>query len=590
MLLDGINDAKDIKRLAIDELCVLCDEIRQVLINKLSNTGGHVGSNLGVVELTAALHYVFDSPYDKIIWDVSHQCYAHKILTGRKDAFIKPEMYKTVTGFTNKHESGHDFFTVGHTSTSVSAALGFARSRDTLKGKENIIAVIGDGALGGGQALEGINTLGEYEGNFILIINDNNQSVAENHGGLYKHLKALRDTEGESPDNIFRCFGLEYHYLGDGHDVKALTRLFEKVKDITHPVVLHIHTLKGKGLPYAEENKEDWHSGAPFFIADGTPKNGYPVYDTTVFDSLENLLDTDPSAIVLTAGTPRALGYVGEKRESRAKEGRFIDVGIAEQNAMGIAGGIAGYGGNAVFGVYAPFLQRAYDQLSHDICLNSNPVTLLVLLPGAYGMKSNTHLGLCDIQLLSHIPNLIYLCPCDKQEYLAMLRYATAQKEYPVAIRVPCRFYEGSAEDDTDYSDINRARVMKQGKDCALIATGSLIPKAMEAARRYKEVSGRDITVINPRFLTGIDASLLWRLKKDHSLVITWEDGELYGGYGQNIASYYADCGMKVLNFGITKEFHSDFNADDLLADNGISAENLITILSEYFPSGKVQG
>ncbi len=590
MLLDGINDAKDIKRLAIDELCVLCDEIRQVLINKLSNTGGHVGSNLGVVELTAALHYVFDSPYDKIIWDVSHQCYAHKILTGRKDAFIKPEMYKTVTGFTNKNESEHDFFTVGHTSTSISAALGFARSRDTVNGKENIIAVIGDGALGGGQAFEGINTLGEYEGNFILIVNDNDQSVAENHGGLYKHLKTLRDTKGESPDNIFRCFGLEYHYLDDGHDVKALTKLFEGVKDVTHPVVLHIHTVKGKGLIYAEQNKEDWHSGAPFFVEDGTPKNGYPKYDTTVFDSLENLLDNDPTAIVVTAGTPRALGYVGERREYRAKTGRFIDVGIAEQNAMGLAGGIAGYGGNAVFGVYAPFLQRAYDQLSHDICLNKNPLTLLVLLPGAYGMKSNTHLGLCDIQLLSHIPNLVYLSPSDKEEYLAMFRYAVSQKAHPVAIRVPCRFYESSVADDTDYSLINKARVMRRGKDCALIATGTLIPKAMEAARRYKEVSGRDITVINPRFLTGLDAELLWKLKKDHSLVITWEDGELYGGYGLNVASYYADSGVKVLNFGITKEFHSDFNADELLADNGISVENLINILSGYFPSEKVQG
>lgn len=578
--LDRINGPEDLKKLDVEQLAELADETRAALIEKLSNTGGHVGSNLGVVELTVALHYVFDSPKDKIVWDVSHQSYVHKMLTGRKSAFLNPGNYKDVTGFTNPGESEHDLFTVGHTATSVSLALGLAKGRDASGGTENVVAVIGDGSLSGGQALEGLNYAGEYDKNLIIILNDNEQSVAENHGGLYRTLKNLRESEGKSPNNIFRSFGLDYRYLDDGHNVGKLVEFFENAKNSEHPIVLHIHTVKGKGLRYAEENREDWHSGAPFNISDGTPKNGYPKYDTTVHDSLLNLIEKDKNAIVLTAGTPRALGFVGEEREKLELCGRFVDVGIAEENAMGMSSGIAAYGANAVFGVYAPFLQRAYDQLSHDVCLNNNPATILVLLPGAYGMKSNTHLGLCDIQMITHIPNVVYLAPTTRQEYLKMFDYAVSQKEHPIAVRVPVRFVDGE-EDNTDYSVMNKSKVLQKGTGVAIIAVGAMIFKATEVAKEYKKRYNKNITVINPVFLTGTDDELLLSLQSEHKLVITLEDGELDGGYGQRIALFYGDKDMQVKCFGVSKKFHSDFNADALLAENGISVDGIIEYIEE---------
>lgn len=579
MYFETIDSPKDVKRLSAEQLKTLADEMRAALIDRLSRTGGHVGSNLGVVELTVALHYVFDSPADKIVWDVSHQCYPHKMLTGRRTAYTDPAHYHDVTGFTNPKESEHDWFIVGHTATGVSMAMGLAVARDTFGSKENIIAVVGDGALGGGEAYEGLNTAGEYNGNLIVIVNDNDQSVAENHGGLYKVLKELRESGGNSERNFFKGLNLDYRYLDDGHDIVKLIDLLESVKGIDHPIVLHIHTIKGKGLPYAEKNREDWHSGAPFCIEDGSPKNGYPQYDTTVHDSLTELLRRDKNAIVISAGTPRALGFVGEERAEWEAKGRFIDVGIAEENAVAMASGIARYSGTAVFGVYAPFLQRAYDQLSHDLCLNNNPATILVLLPGVYGMKSNTHLGLCDIQMISHIPNIVYLEPSCKEEYRQMFRYATAQRKHPTAIRVPVRFTESGMPDDTDYSQLNRFHMIRRGTGIAVIAVGSLIPVAKETARRYREKTGRDITVIHPRFLTGVDEGMLDSLRSDHSLVITLEDGETDSGFGARIASYYGTSGIRVKNLGISKEFHSDFNAEELLAENGISVSQLLAYI-----------
>lgn len=582
MYLETINSPEDVKKVPREALQTLADETRAALIEKLSRTGGHVASNLGVVELTVALHRVFDSPRDKIIWDVSHQCYAHKILTGRRQAFTDPAHFKDVTGFTNPLESEHDWFTIGHTATSISLALGMAAARDTQGGAENIIAVIRDGALGGGEAYEGLNTAGEYSGNLIIILNDNDQSVAENHGGLYRVLRRLRESGGTAGQNLFKGLDLDYRYLENGHDIAALTALLEDVRNIDHPIVLHIHTTKGKGLPYAEKDAENWHSGSPFHIKDGVPKNGYPVYDTTVYDSLVDLMNRDQNAVVLTAGTPRAMGFVGEDRAEWERKKRFIDVGIAEENAMAMASGIARAGGTAVFGVYAPFLQRAYDQISHDLCLNNNPATILVLLPGVYGMKSNTHLGLCDIQMLTHIPNLVYLAPSSKEEYLQMFRYAATQRNHPTAIRVPVRIMEEGAPDNTDYSQLNRFKVLHRGKGVALIAVGALIPIAKAAAREYLETTGRDITVINPCFLTGIDRELLDELKRDHRLVITMEDGELDGGFGERIASYYGDSEMRVKNLGVSKAFHSDFNAESLLAENGISVEQISELIRDY--------
>ena len=451
MYLENINGPADIKKLEVSQLQVLADETRAALINKISKAGGHQGPNLGVVELTVAFHYVFDSPKDKIVFDVSHQCYPHKILTGRKEAFLDEAHFGDVTGYTNPNESEHDMFIVGHTSTSVSLALGLAKGRDLNKRSENIIALIGDGSLSGGEALEALDYAGEYDRNLIIIVNDNDQSIAENHGGLYKTLKKLRESNGTAEDNLFRAMGLDYHYLDDGHDTAKLVELFESVKDIDHPVVLHIHTIKGKGLPYAEKDRESWHAGGPFHVEDGSPLYPYEGGESVVFNCLKELLDTNENAIVLNAATPMGLGFVQGVREEYVDRGQFIDVGIAEENAVAMAGGIARNGGTAVFGTFAPFFQRTYDQMSHDVCLNDSPATFLILSPGAYGMNSNTHIALCDIQMFAHIPNLVYLAPASNEEFTQMFRYATTQKQHPVAIRVVDNLKSTGVADDTDY-------------------------------------------------------------------------------------------------------------------------------------------
>lgn len=582
MYLENINGPEDIKKLNLDELEVLADETRTALINKISKAGGHNGPNLGMVEVTVALHYVFNSPKDKIVFDVSHQCYPHKILTGRKEAFLDENHFNDVTGYTNPNESEHDIFTVGHTSTSISLALGLAKGRDVNKENENIIAIIGDGSLSGGEALEGLDYAGEYNKNLIIIANDNDQSIADNHGGLYKSLKELRETNGESTNNIFKSFGLDYRYLEDGHDISKLVELFQSVKNIDHPIVLHIHTIKGKGLHYAEQNREMWHAGGPFNVEDGSPKFQFEEEEDAVADSIKNLMDTNPKAVVVNAATPMGLGMVKGVREEYENRGQFVDVGIAEENAMAMISGISRNGGIAVFGTFAPFLQRTYDQLSHDLCLNDNPATILVLSPGVYGMNSNTHIALCDIQEFAHVPNLIYLAPSSTEEYKKMFEFSTTQKEHPVAIRVPGNMISSGVKDITDYSIYNKNKVMKNGSKVAIFAVGILVPMAMRIAKNVKDDIGLDITVVNPLFLTGLDEQLLNRLKENHDLVITIEDGELMGGYGQNIASFYGDTDMKVKNYGISKAFHTDFEADKLLEENGISVDKISKVIEEY--------
>ena len=591
MYLEKINGPEEIKKLNLEELKCLADETRTSLINKISKAGGHNGPNLGMVEVTVALHYVFNSPKDKIVFDVSHQCYPHKILTGRKDAFLYEEHFHDVTGYTNPNESEHDIFTVGHTSTSISLSLGLAKGRDVNKQNDNIIAIIGDGSLSvywGGMpqemftALEGLDYAGEYNKNLIIVVNDNDQSIADNHGGLYKSLKELRKTNGRTSNNIFKSFGLDYRYLEDGHDIEKLVDLFQGVKDIDHPIVLHIHTIKGKGLPYAEKNREMWHAGGPFNVEDGSPKFQFEDEEDVVADSIKYLMDTNPKAVVVNAATPMGLGMVKGVREEYEKRGQFVDVGIAEENAMAMISGIAKNGGTAVFGTFAPFLQRTYDQLSHDLCLNDNPATILVLSPGVYGMNSNTHIALCDIQEFAHVPNLIYLAPSNTEEYKKMFEFATTQKEHPVAIRVPGNITSSGIEDSTDYSIYNKNKVMCEGSKVALFAVGILVPMAMEIAKKVKEDIGLEITVVNPLFLTGLDEDLLNNLKDNHSLVLTIEDGELMGGYGQNIASFYGDTDMKVKNYGISKAFHTDFEPEKLLEENEISVDKISEVIKEY--------
>ena len=578
MYLEKINGPEDVKKLKIEELQPLADEVRKAVINRVSKIGGHKGPNLGVVEMTVALHYVFNSPVDKIVFDVSHQCYPHKILTGRKEAYLDDDKFSEVTGYTNPLESKHDFFKVGHTSTSVSLSLGLAVARDLKHTKENIIAVIGDGSLSGGEALEALDYAGEYKNNLIIIVNDNDQCIAENHGGLYKNLKKLRMMNGVSNNNFFKALGFEYHYLDNGHDIKKLVDLFNSVKDTDHPVILHIHTIKGKGLKYAEENREAWHSGGPFNIEDGSLKN--PVAkDDTIFNSLKELLDTNSKAVVLNAATPASLGFTQNIREEYVNKGQFIDVGIAEENAVGMISGIAKNGCIPVFGTFAPFLQRVYDQVSHDLCLNDNPAVILVINPGIYGMNSDTHIALCDIQEFSHIPNFTYLAPATKKEYNAALKFATTVSKHPVGIRVPA-FWCELANDN--YLDFAKNMLVNVGKDIAIIAVGPMLKMALEVAKYIKEKYQKDITVINPINVSNLDYDTLDNLKENHKLIITLEDGELQDGYGVNIASYFGKDAIKVLNFGISKKFHTDFKAEELLAQCGMSRENLVNVIKNY--------
>lgn len=578
MYLDKINGPEDVKKLKIEELQPLADEVRSAVINRVSKIGGHKGSNLGVVEMTVALHYVFNSPVDKIVFDVSHQCYPHKILTGRKEAYLDDNKFSEVTGYTNPLESKHDLFKIGHTSTSVSLALGLAVGRDLKKTKENIIAVIGDGSLSGGEALEALDYAGEYKNNLIVIVNDNDQSIAENHGGLYKNLRELRMMNGVSNNNFFKSLGFEYHYLDDGHNIKKLVELFNSVKDINHPVILHIHTIKGKGLKYAEEDREAWHSGGPFNIEDGSLK--YPVikYDT-VFNSLKELLDTNPKAVVLNAATPASLGFTKNIREEYVNRGQFLDVGIAEENAVGMISGIAKNGGVPVFGTFAPFLQRVYDQVSHDLCLNDNPATILVINPGVYGMNSDTHIAMCDIQEFSHIPNLTYLAPATKNEYKAALKFATVESKHPVGIRVPsfwCKL------DNDNLTDFTKNMIVNNGDKVAIIAVGPMLKMALEVSKVIKEKLNKDITIINPINLSNLDYETLNDLKNNHQIIITLEDGELQGGYGLNIASYFGNTDIKVINYGISKKFHSDFKAEELLEECGMSVEKIVKVIEDY--------
>ena len=577
MYLEKINSPEDVKNLSINEMNELSSEIRQVLLKKLSEHGGHIGPNLGIVELTIALHHVFNSPQDKIVYDVSHQSYIHKMLTGRREAFINSEKYDDVSGYTNPKESEHDFFNIGHTSTSVSLACGLAKARDLKDEKDNIIAIIGDGSLSGGEAFEGLNNAAEAGTNMIIIVNDNDMSIAENHGGLYKNLKELRDTNGKSECNFFKSMGLDYYYVNDGHDFDQLISVFNKVKDTDHPVVIHIHTIKGKGFELAETNKEQWHWGMPFVLETGDSK--LPMSDAEDYGDLTakyllNEMKQDPTVAVITSGTPGVLGFSPERRAEAGRQ--FIDVGIAEEHAVALASGMAANGGKPVYGVYSTFLQRTYDQISQDLCINSNPAVILVTLASVYGMNDVTHLGLYDIGMMSNIPNLVYLAPTCKEEYFAMLKWSMNQQDHPVAIRIPAMGVINSGnEDNTDYSELNKYQVTKQGKDVAVIALGDFYQLGQSLVEKLSSENGIDATLINPKYITGLDEELLETLKKEHKLVITLEDGILEGGFGERIARYYGSSDVKVLNYGIKKEFLDRYVPDELMKKNRITPEQM---------------
>jgi 1-deoxy-D-xylulose-5-phosphate synthase len=576
MYIENINSPADVKKLNIMQLNVLAEEMRHALLTRASKHGGHFGPNFGMVEAIIAMHYVFDSPKDKIVFDVSHQCYPHKMLTGRKDAYLYEEHYDDVSGYTNPDESEHDFFTVGHTSTSISLACGLAKARD-LNGEDgNVIAVIGDGSLSGGEALEGLDFASELNSNMIIVANDNDMSIAENHGGLYGNLKLLRETNGQAECNLFKAMNLDYIYVDKGNDIASLIEAFEKVKDTKKAVVVHINTLKGKGYAPAEQNKEQWHWHMPFDIATGESlsKGGEPDFADASLEYLLKKMDEDKSVVAITAGTPTVMGFTADMRAKAGKQ--FVDVGIAEETAVALASGIAANGGKPVFGVYSSFIQRAYDQITQDVCINGNAVTFSVFAGSVYGMNDVTHLGLQDIPMLNSIPGLVYLAPVTKEDYIAMLDWSLKQNEYPVAIKVPGgRMVSTGTPVTKDFNKLGTYEVTKKGSRVAILGLGTFYETAVKAADILKTSHGIDATVINPYYISGIDADTLNELKKDHAVVATLEDGYLEGGFGAKIAAYYGSSDMKVLNFGIKKEFIDRYDVAEVLKDNHLTPEQI---------------
>ena len=564
MILDKVNYPKDLKNLSIKELNQLADEMRDLIIKKVNTVGGHTGPNLGFLEATIAMHYVFDAPKDKIVFDVSHQSYPHKILTGRKDGYLDEKNYHKYTGYTAPEESEYDLFKIGHTSTSISLATGLAKARDINGGKENVIAVIGDGSLTGGEALEGLNNAAVLGTNFIIVVNDNGMSIAENQGGIHKHLQELQ--KGEAKNNMFKSLGFEYIYVDEGNNIEKLIEAFKSIKDINHPVVLHIHTNKGNGLKLAEEHKEEFHWIMPHTI-DNYGKNtniAQDTYESITVNYILNEIDTkNNNIVVVSPATPGISGFSPDIRNKLGKH--YVDVGIAEQHAVAFVSGIAKNGAKPILSISSSFIQRAYDQLSQDLALNNNPATILVEWGGMAGGSDATHLTVFDIPLISNIPNLVYLAPTNKEEYLAMLDWSVNKnKQYSVAIRVPMGNIISSGNiDNTDYDRLNKFKLIEKGSKVAIIGVGNFF----ELAKYVKEELTKhniNATLINPCFISGLDEELLNNLEKDHKLVITLEDGIVDGGFGQKIASFYGNSDVKVLNFGAKKEFTDRVPLDEL--------------------------
>ena len=575
MYLETITSPADIKGYGAAERKALAEEMRGALLKRASVHGGHFGPDFGIIETIIALHTVFDSPTDKIVYDVSHQCYPHKMLTGRVEAYIDEDKYDEVSGYTNPEESPHDFFNVGHTSTSISLASGLAKARDLAGRRENVIALIGDGSLSGGEALEGLNVVGEMNTNFIIVFNDNGHSIAENHGGMYRAFKTLRESGGKEGDNLFRAMGLDYRYVADGNNCEALIAAFSAVKDMAQPVVVHIVTQKGKGYKFAEEDPETWHYRSAFDIETGALKHPYTdPYQEVTKDFLKEQAQTNPNFVFLAAGT---MGGIVLSPTDRAELGRhYVDVGIAEEHAVAMASGLARGGARPIFGTYSTFFQRVYDQMAQDVAVNSSPAVFLSVGASLYYMNDVTHLGFFDIPIFANIPNLVFLAPASLDEYAAVLRWSVAQTAHPVMIRMPVGGYEESLYAvRTDYSDLNKYQIVQEGTEVALIGVGNFAALASATAAQL-EAEGIHATVVNPIFLSGLDTVLLERLKEKHSLILTLEDGILDGGFGQKIAAYYGmDTQVRVRNYGLSKEFHDRYSASELAREYHLTAEQI---------------
>lgn len=553
-LLNEVNEPQDIKSMNLDQLKELAQEMRRLVLERDSAVGGHVGPNLGVMELTIAFHYVFDSPHDKVIWDVSHQCYAHKMLTGRKLGFLDPDHYEDVSGYTDPSESPHDFFKIGHTSTSIALAVGMAQARDLVSpaSHENVMAVIGDGSLSGGLAFEGLNNAAKLKSNLIILVNDNQMSIDEDQGGLYRGLKELRDTQGQSANNIFKFMGLDYRYVADGNDLKTMIDVFKEVKNIDHPIVLHVNTQKGKGYQPAIDDQKKYHWRAPFDLQTGESKQSAPKesYSAAVIDELNAQVEAGKPVVAINAAIP---GMFDLERFKAAHAERYFDVGIAEPDSVTTAVAMAAGGARPVLFESSTFLQRAYDQLVHDVALNEYPIVMIVR-GGTISSGSATHQGTFDISYISSLPNIEYLAPTNVEEMISMLRWALKQNDTPVVIRQPeHELLHGTPSQDS-YVTIDYD-IAHHGSEVAIMAVGGFWQLGEEVCRQLKEKLNIDATLINPKSVTSIDQRDLHYLQEDHDIVVTIEDGNLSGGFGETIDRYYGPTNMKVLNFGAPREF-----------------------------------
>ena len=587
MYIEKIQSPADLKGMDIATLNIVADEVRQAVLNRVSKHGGHIGPNLGFVEATVALHYVFNAPEDKFVFDVSHQCYPHKVLTGRAAGFLgNVDDMNAISGYSSPAECPeYDNFEVGHTSTSISLATGLQKARDVKGTKENIIAVIGDGSLSGGEAFEGLDEASELGTGIIIIVNDNEMSIAENHGGIYKNLRALRESRGECEHNWFKAWGFEYKYLEEGNDIERLIEVFRSVKDTNRPTVVHIHTEKGHGYAPAVKNKEAWHWGMPFNLddgsrpvrnADGTVPEVKPceTYPELFSDWMLSEMKHDKTLIAVTAGTPTAAGFTADKRNQAGSQ--HLDMGIAEEQAVAMISGMAKGGLRPVWSVYSTFIQRTYDQIAQDLCINSNPAVINVVGGGVNSMNDITHICLFDIPMLCSIPGLIYLAPTTCEEYFAMMRWAILQDKKPIAIRVPSNGVVHTTENvDEEYSYESKYKVMHEGSKVAIIAAGSFYQKGENVVRLLAD-KGIDATLVNPRYLNEVDADSLEALKTNHKLVVTLEDGCKDGGFGERIASYYGTSDMKVLVCGIKKGLYDRYDVEQLLKDNRLLDEQIV--------------
>ena len=583
MYIEKIKSPAFLKGLNLEELNIVADETRQAVLNRVSKHGGHVGPNLGFVEATVALHYVFDAPKDKLVFDVSHQCYPHKVLTGRASGFLgNVDDMNAISGYSSPAECPeYDNFEVGHTSTSISLATGLQKARDIKGTDENIIAIIGDGSLSGGEAFEGLDEASELGTGIIVIVNDNEMSIAENHGGIYKNLRALRESRGTCEHNWFKAWGFEYKYLEEGNNIEKLIEVFKSVKGTDKPTVVHIHTEKGHGYAPAVANKEAWHWGLPFNLEDGSRprKNDNGTIPQTApqedYGTLfSDWMKQDKTLIAVTAGTPAAAGFTVDKRKEAGKQ--HIDMGIAEEQAAAMISGMAKGGLHPVWTVYSTFIQRTYDQIAQDLCINSNPAVINVVGGGVNSMNDITHICLFDIPMLCSIHGLIYLAPTTCEEYFAMLRWAIQQDQKPVAIRVPSNGVVHTSEPvDTEYGYEPKYKVIHKGKNVAIIAAGSFFQKGENVARLLTE-KGINATLVNPRYLNDVDTDTLEGLKTDHQLVVTLEDGCKDGGFGERIASFYGLSDMKVLVGGIKKGLYDRFDVNKLLSDNNLLDEQIV--------------